>query len=102
MSVARVRVEARDRGGHWEDRDKEFRILLGKFRKAVSEAGIINTYKQKETYESKGRKRRRKKREAELARLKAKLKENFAQRGEGKPRKDDKRRGHGKPPERTR
>lgn len=87
MSVARVRVEARDRdrGGHWEDRDKEFRALFGKFRKAVSEAGIINTYKQHETYESRGRKRRRKKREAEISRLKAKLKENFAQnRGEGK------------------
>lgn len=79
MSVARVHVEAKERHhSHYEDRDKEFRALLGRFRKAVSEAGIINTYKQHETYESKGRKRRRKKREAETARLKLKLKENFS------------------------
>jgi len=79
MNVARVRVEARERHpGHYEDRDKEFRALLGRFRKAVSEAGIINTYKQHETYESKGRKRRRKRREAETSRLKAQLKENFS------------------------
>jgi len=92
MNVARVRVEAKDRGNHWEDRDKEFRTLMGKFRKAVSEAGIINIYKQKETYESEGRKRRRKKREAEISRLKTKLKENFTQRGDSKS-KDKRREG---------
>jgi ribosomal protein S21 len=55
------------------------------FKKAVGEAGILNTYRQHEAYEKPGEKRAAQRRQAESARLKAKLKENF-------PRKSEKRR----------
>jgi ribosomal protein S21 len=90
MTMARVRVEAKERGGHWEDRDKEFRALLGKFRKIVSETGIINTYKQHSEFESKSRRRRRKRKEAELTRLKAQLRDNFTQQYSKENNKDKK------------
>jgi len=77
-----VRVETRhhrgDREPSYDEREKDFKILMTKFRRACSDAGIMQQLRQRESYESKGCKRRRKKREAELARLKSKLKENFA------------------------
>lgn len=70
-----VRVELRPgREGH----DGDFKFLLTKFRRARSEAGIEAELRRREYYESPGQKRRRKKREAERADLKAKLRENFS------------------------
>lgn len=88
MSVARARVELKDLppNASYQDRDIAFKKLMTAFKKAVGEAGILNTYRQHEAYEKPGEKERRKRRQAESARLKAKLKENF-------PRKSEKKKG---------
>ncbi len=52
------------------EREKDFKRLLANFRKHVTDSGIMALYKEKQTYESKGQKRRRKKKEADLARKK--------------------------------
>jgi ribosomal protein S21 len=78
-NAVRVRVEARNHGGSHDDRDIEFRKMMTKFRKQVMESGVLNTYKQHQTFESKSRKKRRKGREAEVARLKQMLRDNFAE-----------------------
>lgn len=83
MNATRVKVESRQKGDYY-DRDKEFRFLFRKFNKAVQDAGIIQELKRREFYESPGRKERRKKKEAEITRLKAKLKDNFVGKGEAK------------------
>jgi ribosomal protein S21 len=82
-NVARVRVELKNHNSHasYDERDKDFRIMFSKFKKQCSDAGIMHAYKQHEHFESKSRKIRRKKREAELQMFKAKLKENFTERG---------------------
>lgn len=76
----RVRVEMRhgQGGGNEEERYMAFKRLFTAFKKAVDEDGVMNTYKQHQTFESKPRKKRRKKHEAERALLKQKLKENFS------------------------
>jgi ribosomal protein S21 len=78
--VARVRVEARNYGQNegYEERAKNFKGLLHAFRKACTVAGIQKDYKKHETYESRGAKRRWKRREAKAAVLK-KLRENFTE-----------------------
>ncbi len=77
MRAVNVRVEAKDTVQTYEN----FRGLLGAFRRACIRAGISKDCKRHQEYESPGRKRRRKKREAEIARLKDKLRINL-------PRKD--------------
>ena len=74
-----VRVELKPYGreAHMHP-DDALKVLMTKFRRACSDAGVQHRLRQLESYESKGRKRRRKKREAELALLKAKLRESFA------------------------
>jgi ribosomal protein S21 len=72
-NVTRVRVEINPK----EDGDVAFRKMFAAFKSACMDARIIHTYKQHETYESKSMKKRRKKRESEIFRLKSKLKENF-------------------------
>jgi ribosomal protein S21 len=79
-NVTRVRVEINPK----DDPEVAFRRMFGAFRIACTDAGIMHTYKQHETYESKTRKKRRKKREAELVRMKQKLRENFLQQQQGK------------------
>ena len=83
MSVSRARVELKDlpSNSSYQDRDIAFRKLMTAFKKAVSEAGILNAYRQHEVYEKPGERRRRKNRQAESTRLKAKLKENFPRKG---------------------
>lgn len=76
-NVARVRVEANPK----DDPDVAFRRMFIAFKSACTDAGIMHTYKQHETYESKTRKKRRKQRESEVARMRNKLKENFLQQG---------------------
>ena len=82
MSVRRARVELKDVSPHasYHERETAFKKLLTAFKKARVEAGIDHSYKQHEHYESPGIKKRRKKREAEVQRLKAKLRENFPER----------------------
>lgn len=79
-NITRVRVEANPK----DDGDVAFRRMFVNFKIACVEAGIMNIYKQHETFESKTRKKRRKKRESELQRMKQKLRENFLQQGKNK------------------
>ena len=60
-----VRVIARDLGAKADrsDRDREFKKMLSIFRKAVTDNGCVALYKQKQTFESPGEKRRRKRKE---------------------------------------
>lgn len=69
---ARVRIEAKG---------LPFKVFLSKFNHEVSRSGVLNSYKQHEAYESKGRKKRRKKREAELKLLRSKMQENLVNKG---------------------
>lgn len=62
-----------------EEKNAAFRKMFANFKKGCAEAGVIHSFKEHETYESPGRKRRRKQRESEIAILKAKIKENFTQ-----------------------
>jgi ribosomal protein S21 len=77
-----VRVEARDLHPNCSSYEREiaFKRLFATFKKAVTDAGILHDYKEHEFYESEGRKKRKKKREAEVQRLKFKLRENFPNR----------------------
>lgn len=79
MPVRRVRVELREiySNASLQEREIAFRKMNTAFKKACMEGGIQHSYKRHEFYESPGQKKRRKRREAESARLKAKLKENF-------------------------
>lgn len=81
MSVTRVRVELRNLPptASREDREMAFRKMHTAFKKAVTEAGVLHQYKQHEFYESPSEKKRRQKRESDLQKLKAKLRESFPQ-----------------------
>ncbi len=74
-NISRVRVELNPK----DDPEVAFKRMFVNFKIACVDAGIMHIYKQHEVYESKSRKKRRKKREADLARLKNKLRENFLQ-----------------------
>lgn len=79
MAIARVRVETREyRHGDY-DSEKAFRSLFARFKKECIRAGVLRDYKRHEEYESKGQKRRRKERESEVQRLKAKIRGNFSE-----------------------
>lgn len=66
-----VRVVSRlDGRASKRDRDNEFKKMLSVFRKGVTDSGVMNLYKEKQEYESKGEKRRRKMKESKLNRNK--------------------------------
>jgi ribosomal protein S21 len=62
------------------DREIAFKKMFSIFKKAVVDAGILQEYKKRESYESPGEKRRRKKKEQMNQLLKSKLRENFPER----------------------
>lgn len=64
----------------WQDKDYAFGKLRSAFKKAVADAGILHELKKRESYESRGEKKRRKKKESIQNRLKEKLRENFPER----------------------
>ncbi len=68
MSKAQVKVKAGE---------KEFKAMLFEFKKQVLKNKIIQTYKKKEYYESPGKKRRRKEKEATINRLRAERKKKL-------------------------
>jgi ribosomal protein S21 len=76
-NVARIRVEIDPK---IEDREQAFRKMFSTFNGLCMDVGIKQTCKQYETYESESAKKRRKKREAEIQRFKARLRENFTNR----------------------
>ena len=59
------------------EKDKAFRSMLAAFKKRVAEAGVISQWKQKQYFESKAERDRRKRRQSELERKKNKLREHF-------------------------
>jgi ribosomal protein S21 len=62
--IAQVRVEARRlRNDSYAERDKNFKILLREFNKRVEESGIKQLLKDKQYFESKGEKARRKRKD---------------------------------------
>lgn len=77
-----VRVELRDMHPNCsrDERETAFRRMFATFKKAVTDAGVLHDYKEHEFYESESKKKRKKKRDAELQRLKMKLRENFPNR----------------------
>lgn len=62
MATARVRVVAKDTGNM--DKERAFRGLLNAFKNQVNKSGVLSEYKKREFFESKGEKRRRKRKEA--------------------------------------
>lgn len=77
--TTRVRVDLRDvsPNASKEERDAAFKRMKDTFKRAVADAGILHNLKKYEFYESTGEKKRRKRKEANLERLKNKLRENF-------------------------
>ena len=73
----RVTLDELGRRGKSRDQQKNVRSLLGLFRKRVNESGILTTYKENQYYESRGEKRRRKKKEMEHSAKKDRLRLNF-------------------------
>ena len=72
MAKANVRVEAKSLPPHatQSEREHAFRILLTVFKRRCNEYGVMKAYKEHEFFESKPEKERRKRKEAELRRLK--------------------------------
>lgn len=81
MSVTRIRVELKPlcNNPSFLEQEIAFKKLLQTFKRVYDKSGIKNSAAQKEFYESPGRKRRRKEKNSESARLKQKLKENFSE-----------------------
>jgi ribosomal protein S21 len=83
--ATRIRIELRDPGPNasFDAQDRAFRAMLAKFKKAVNDDGLLTLYKQKQSFESRGQRLRRKRKEslARLAKeereLKYKIKEFF-------------------------
>ena len=71
MSVTRVKVVAKSLhpNASKEERDRNFKILLSTFKKAVNDSGVLTKFKEKQVFESKGDRRRRKAKEAELVKM---------------------------------
>lgn len=76
-NVTRVKVEINPK----DDPEVAFRRMFLAFKIACTDARIKQTCKQYATYESKARKKRRKRRESEIFYMRNKLKENFFQQG---------------------
>jgi ribosomal protein S21 len=56
------------RSGHGKSAEENFKDLLGKFRKKTTDSGVMTLWKKYQYFESKGERRRRKKKEAQLKR----------------------------------
>ena len=71
MTVTRVKVVARNLhpNASYEERDRNFRILHENIKKAVNDSGILTKFKEKQFFESKSEKRRRKSKESALLKL---------------------------------
>jgi ribosomal protein S21 len=76
MSVVRIRVESKNlpANASREEKERAFKIMFATFKRHVNESGILTRYKECQSFESKGEKKRRKKRAADLQRKKEQLK----------------------------
>lgn len=79
--LARTRVELNNlpSNASYDEREIAFKKMFATFKKSCIDCGILHNFKEHETFESKSRKKRRKQRESEIARLKSKIRENFLQ-----------------------
>jgi ribosomal protein S21 len=86
MSITRIKVVARNLhpNASNEEKDRNFRVLHATFKKAVNDSGILTKFKEKQFFESKSEKRRRKSKEAALL----KLRENFVSKENSEPPKE--------------
>jgi ribosomal protein S21 len=77
----KIRILKEDGHHNLSQREKEdlFKRGLNIFKKVTSDSGVLQELKKRESYESPGEKRRRKKKETDLIRKKnsKNLKENF-------------------------
>lgn len=85
-NATRVRVELKRYNPHASpiEKDKAFKGMFSAFKRQCNELGILSQWKQKQFFESKGEKRRRKAKESAANRrknggpdLKQKLREHF-------------------------
>lgn len=76
MSISRIKVVAKHLhpNASFEERERNFRILLLTFQKAVNDSGLLTKFKEKQFYESKGEKRRRKAKEASMNKIRESFK----------------------------
>jgi ribosomal protein S21 len=85
MSVVRIRVECKNlpANASRDEKERAFKIMFATFKRHVNESGILTRYKEVQYFESKGEKRRRKKRASdnlrrkETNKLKTRLREHF-------------------------
>ena len=83
---AHVRVEAKPvpYGASQDQRERSFRTMTARFRREVNDLGILTEYNLKSTFESRGQKLRRKKKESALrlakeGNLQSRLRDHFGQ-----------------------
>lgn len=71
MTVTRIKVVARNLhpNASYEEKERNFRMLHSTFKKAVNDSGILIKFKEKQFFESKSEKRRRKAKESALLKL---------------------------------
>lgn len=81
-----IRVEAKPLPSNTtsDQRDRAFRAMFARFKRQVNDMGILTEFNLKTTYESRGQKIRRKRKEAEMRRLResslqSRLREHFGQ-----------------------
>jgi ribosomal protein S21 len=86
MPATQCRVELKNLppNASQDMKERAFRGMFSAFKRRVNDLGILTEYNLKSTYESRGQKTRRKRKEADMRRLKEdslrdRLRENFGQ-----------------------
>ena len=79
MANIRIELDHLRPNASYKEREYAFKRMLSKFRKAVTDSGVISNWKAKQVHETKGEKRRRK------------LKESIRQR-----QKEEREKSHGR------
>ena len=77
MSISRIRVQAKYVGRTPEEIESNNKKLCDVFTRLYNESGIAARYKECQYYESKGEKRRKKKKEKEHLKYNEKLKDRL-------------------------
>jgi ribosomal protein S21 len=86
MAASHVRVELKSipANASPDQKDRAFRGMFSAFKRRVNELGILTEYNMRSSYESRGQKTRRKRKEADLRRqkeesLRDRLRDHFGQ-----------------------
>jgi len=79
----RVELKKEQSSNDPKDRERAFRSMFSAFKRQVNNAGILTEFNQRESYESRSQKKRRKLKESALRRnreaLQTRLREHFGQ-----------------------